>query len=220
MNRKTMAIAGALTAAGLCAMILPSRATLEMSPPNPVAHATAPDGIQVAARGGGGRGGGGGGGARGGGGFSGGGGARDVRGGSMSSVNSGVARNGNFSRGNLNGGGAAGGGRYAGNGNLNGNGNFNGNTINRNNVVVNGGGYGGYGGYGGGWDDHPIAAAAAITGAAIATAAVVGSVVNAVPAGCGTVMVNGFSYYQCGSAWYQPQYAGSSVQYVVVNAPQ
>src|ERR1700678_3505667 len=104
MNRKTMAMAGALTAAGLCAMILPSRASLETSPPNPAAHAAAPDGIQVAMRGGGGRGGGGGmrgggGGARGGG-FSGG--ARDVRGGSMSSVNGGVARNGNFSGGNLN----------------------------------------------------------------------------------------------------------------------
>ena len=32
--------------------------------------------------------------------------------------------------------------------------------------------------------------------------------------------VNGASYYQCGSTWYQPQYAGSDVQYVVVNAPQ
>jgi hypothetical protein len=41
-----------------------------------------------------------------------------------------------------------------------------------------------------------------------------------VPTGCGTAMVNGYSYYQCGATWYQPQYAGSSVQYVVVNAPQ
>src|SRR5271155_4398906 len=103
MNRKTMAIAGALTAAGLCAMVLPSRATLETNSPNPAVHANVPDGIQVARGGRGGGGGmrGGGGGARGGGGFGGGGGGRNVRGGSMSSVNSGVARNGNFSHGNF-----------------------------------------------------------------------------------------------------------------------
>jgi hypothetical protein len=72
--------------------------------------------------------------------------------------------------------------------------------------------------YNGGWDDHwhPLAAAAAIT----ATAAVVGSIVNSVPPSCSTVVVNGVSYSQCGSTWYQPQYAGTSVQYVVVNPPQ
>ena len=31
---------------------------------------------------------------------------------------------------------------------------------------------------------------------------------------------NGISYSQCGSTWYQPQYYGSSVQYVVVNPPR
>jgi len=34
------------------------------------------------------------------------------------------------------------------------------------------------------------------------------------------VVVNGMSYYQCGSTWYQPRYAGSQVTYVVVNPPR
>ena len=55
-------------------------------------------------------------------------------------------------------------------------------------------------------------------GATVAvTAAVVGSVVNTVPPGCVPVQVGNVLYQQCGSTWYQPQYAGTSVQYVVVN---
>jgi hypothetical protein len=61
-----------------------------------------------------------------------------------------------------------------------------------------------------------LATAAAIT----ATAAVVGSIVRSVPPSCSTVVVNGVSYSQCGSSWYQPQYVGTTVQYVVVNPPQ
>lgn len=68
------------------------------------------------------------------------------------------------------------------------------------------------------WDDHwhPIA-----TGVAVGmTAAVIGSIVNSVPStGCVTTIVNGISYYQCGSTWYQPTYAGTTVQYIVVNPP-
>ncbi|KRG69118.1 hypothetical protein [Pseudoxanthomonas dokdonensis] len=68
------------------------------------------------------------------------------------------------------------------------------------------------------WNDHyhPIATTAAV----VTTAAVIGSIVNSVPSsGCQTVMVNNIAYQQCGSTWYQPQYAGSNVQYVVVNSP-
>jgi hypothetical protein len=69
-----------------------------------------------------------------------------------------------------------------------------------------------------GWDDHwhPGAAAAAVT----ATAMVVGSMVRTLPPSCSTVVVNGVSYSQCGSTWYLPQYSGTTVQYVVVNAPR
>ena len=54
----------------------------------------------------------------------------------------------------------------------------------------------------------------------VTTAAVIGSIVNSVPSsGCQTVMVNNIPYQQCGSTWYQPQYYGSNVQYMVVSSP-
>lgn len=65
----------------------------------------------------------------------------------------------------------------------------------------------------GGWDNdyHPVAAAVAIG----ATAAIVGSMVNSVPANCVPVNYGGIVYQQCGSTWYMPQGA----QFVVVNPP-
>ena len=67
---------------------------------------------------------------------------------------------------------------------------------------------------------HPGVTAAAATAAAVTTAAVVGSTVHSLPPSCQAVNVNGFTYQQCGSTWYQPQFAGSSVTYVVVNPPK
>ena len=109
----------------------------------------------------------------------------------------------------------------AGNANVNGNRNLNANNSgnrnvnNINNVNVNGDFDNGWNG---GWDDdyHPFAAAAVIGG----TAALVGSMVNSIPPSCTPVVVDGATYSQCGSTWYQPQYAGTSVQYEVVNPPQ
>jgi len=68
-----------------------------------------------------------------------------------------------------------------------------------------------------GWDNdyHPVATAAAVTAAVVVTSAVVGSMVNTVPAGCVPVNYGGMIYQQCGSTWYQPQ--GS--QYIVINPP-
>jgi hypothetical protein len=34
------------------------------------------------------------------------------------------------------------------------------------------------------------------------------------------VLVGNVIYQQCGGYWYQPQYVGSSVTYVVVNPPR
>ena len=70
----------------------------------------------------------------------------------------------------------------------------------------------------GGWDHdhHPVATAAAVTATAVVTAAVVGSIVHTLPPSCTVVVVNGITYQQCGSTWYQPQYVGTQVQYVVV----
>ena len=61
------------------------------------------------------------------------------------------------------------------------------------------------------------------TGAAVvAGAAVVGSAITAAAYSdldCTTVVVNGVSYSQCGSTWYQPSYSGGDVTYVVVSPP-
>ena len=67
---------------------------------------------------------------------------------------------------------------------------------------------------------HPIGTAAAITATAVVTAAVVGSVVHTIPPSCVPVQVGNMIYQQCGTTWYQPQYAGSSVQYVVITPPR
>jgi hypothetical protein len=53
----------------------------------------------------------------------------------------------------------------------------------------------------------------------VASSPEVGSVVSILPDGCVTTVVNGRVYRQCGSVWYQRQYAGSDVTYVVVRAP-
>jgi hypothetical protein len=59
------------------------------------------------------------------------------------------------------------------------------------------------------------------TAAAIATtAAVVGSIVYTLPSSCSTVVVDGFTYQQCGDVWYQPRIAGGSTTYIVVNSPR
>ncbi|HZZ11572.1 MAG TPA: hypothetical protein VFE79_12860 [Paraburkholderia sp.] len=74
-----------------------------------------------------------------------------------------------------------------------------------------------------GYDDHyhPVATAAAVTATVAVTSAVVGSIVHAaqMPPSCVQVMRGNMAYMQCGSVWYQPQYQGSDVTYVVVNQP-
>lgn len=67
---------------------------------------------------------------------------------------------------------------------------------------------------------HPVARAAAFTAGAALTAAAIGSVVYSLPPSCTSTTVSGVTYQQCGSAWYQPQFAGTSVSYVVVSPPQ
>lgn len=92
-------------------------------------------------------------------------------------------------------------------------------NVNKNvNVNVNKN-YHGHGGYRYYDDDHHdvgVFVAGAVTGL------VIGSIVKAasMPPSCSTTIVNGISYQQCGSTWYQPQYSGSQVNYIVVNPPQ
>lgn len=82
------------------------------------------------------------------------------------------------------------------------------------NVNVNhGGGY-----YGGGlYNRGP--SVGAVVAATIVTAVVIGAVVNSIPPDCDTLVVNGLAYRICGGTYYQPQYQGSSVSYIVVNRP-
>lgn len=69
----------------------------------------------------------------------------------------------------------------------------------------------------GGWDNdyHPVAGAMAVGAAVAVTSAAIGSLTQAVPAGCVPINYGGMVYQQCGSTWYQPQGA----QFVVVNPP-
>jgi hypothetical protein len=141
--------------------------------------------------------------------------ARQVRGGTRTNVNRGgnVNRNANVNRNR--------------NANVNRNTNVNRNAnvnVNRNanvNVNRNVNVHGGYHG-GGYYHDHDdgigVGGAIAIGVAGMA----IGSMITAaaLPPSCSTVSVNGITYQQCGSTWYQPQYSGSQVNYIVVNPPR
>ncbi|WP_373974273.1 hypothetical protein NT239_11570 [Chitinibacter sp. SCUT-21] len=97
------------------------------------------------------------------------------------------------------------------------------NVDNNRNVNVNVNGNGGCHHGCGGWyddDDWDVGQAIVTTAAVVGTAAVIGSIVNSVPSNCVPVNINGITYQQCGSTWYQPQYSGSTVNYIVVNAPR
>lgn len=68
---------------------------------------------------------------------------------------------------------------------------------------------------------HPVGTALAVGATVAVTTAIVGSMVNTLPpTGCYPVQVGAVLYQQCGPTWYQPQYAGTTVQYVVVNPPR
>ena len=66
--------------------------------------------------------------------------------------------------------------------------------------------------------DHPIAATAAVVGAA-AVGASLGSTVYTLPPSCTTVVVDGIAYNDCNGVYYQPQFVGTTTQYVVVSKP-
>ena len=44
--------------------------------------------------------------------------------------------------------------------------------------------------------------------------------VYSLPPDCTTLVINGIGYRQCDNVWYQPRYYGSTVQYIVVEAPR
>jgi hypothetical protein len=69
-----------------------------------------------------------------------------------------------------------------------------------------------------GYYDHGPTVGGVIA-ATVVTAAVIGAIVHTLPPSCTTLVVNGLAYQNCGGTYYQPQYHGSSVSYVVVVHP-
>jgi hypothetical protein len=67
---------------------------------------------------------------------------------------------------------------------------------------------------------HPGADAAVWTRAAGLTTVPVGSIAYSLAPACTPTHVNTVTYYQCGSVWFQPQFAGTTVTYVAVDAPR
>ncbi|MBJ7515236.1 MAG: hypothetical protein JHC82_02955 [Stenotrophomonas sp.] len=59
-----------------------------------------------------------------------------------------------------------------------------------------------------------------MTAGVAVTSAVIGSIVNSIPPSCVTTVINGLAYQQCGNIWYQPRYAGTTVEYIVINPPR
>jgi hypothetical protein len=161
--------------------------------------------------------------------------SRPSGGGGFSRPSGGMSRPSNPGRPNVGGGGGVAGGNYVGGGNIGGGninrGNINNGNINRGNIntgninrPVNVGDVDINSGWG--WNDgyhgcchHPVAAGAAIVAGAAITAAAIGSVTYALPADCIVTVVNGVTYNQCGSSWYQPVFNGTTTTYTVVNAP-
>jgi hypothetical protein len=77
-----------------------------------------------------------------------------------------------------------------------------------------------YGGWGDGCCYHPVARTAAVTAAAVTTAAVVGSVVNSIQSRAAPLRSTVLRTSSAVPPVYQPEFSGSSVTYVVVNAPR
>jgi hypothetical protein len=64
---------------------------------------------------------------------------------------------------------------------------------------------------------HPVGAAVAVGAIAATTAAVAGSYYYSLPPGCTTVTINGVSYNECGTVYYQQRWEGNDVVYVAVS---
>jgi YHS domain-containing protein len=101
------------------------------------------------------------------------------------------------------------------------------NTGDRNNINIDRDGigninadvdWGWHPGYGYGWGYGAAAAAGAVVGAAV-TSAAIGSAVYALPPSCVSSLYGGLTYYNCNDVWYQAQFQGDNVTYIVVEKP-
>lgn len=80
--------------------------------------------------------------------------------------------------------------------------------------------HGGY--YGGGryYNSYPTYPAGGVAAGIVIGSTLTAAAFSAQKSSCSAVSVNGMTYYQCGSTWYQPSYQGGNVTYIVVNAPK
>lgn len=67
---------------------------------------------------------------------------------------------------------------------------------------------------------NPFATAVAVTAGVAVTSAVIGSMTRTLPPACVPIQMGAVLYQQCGTTWYQPQYVGTTVQYIVVTPPR
>jgi len=67
---------------------------------------------------------------------------------------------------------------------------------------------------------HPAAGAAVWARAAGFTTVPIGSIAYTLAPTCTPTHVNTITYFQCGSVWFQPQFAGTTVTYVAVDDPR
>lgn len=68
--------------------------------------------------------------------------------------------------------------------------------------------------------NNPFATAVAVTAGVAVTSAVIGSITRTLPPACVPIQMGAVLYQQCGTTWYQPQYVGTTVQYIVVAPPR
>jgi hypothetical protein len=64
------------------------------------------------------------------------------------------------------------------------------------------------------------ARAAVVTSDTIVAETAVGRIVRTLPPGCSATVVADIGYQNCSGTWYQPQYAGMTLQYLVVRPPK
>ena len=68
--------------------------------------------------------------------------------------------------------------------------------------------------------DRGRARAAVIPSGAVAADTSLGSIVRTLPPGCSSTVVADIGYQNCSGTWYQPQYAGMTLQYLMVRPPK
>jgi hypothetical protein len=67
---------------------------------------------------------------------------------------------------------------------------------------------------------YPVGAGLAVAGAVAVGTTITAAAFQSQSCPMTPVIVGGYTYYQCGSTWYQPAYQGSQVTYMVVNPPK